>query len=96
MLDACADPTRRSVLMALRAGPLAVGAIAAGIPVTRSAVSQHLKVLTSAGLVQSTADGTRRIYRVDPDGFTELRGWFDQFWDDALSAFADHVEETSK
>jgi DNA-binding transcriptional ArsR family regulator len=93
MLDVCADPTRRAVLLSLRDGPRAVGAIAEGLPVTRSAVSQHLKVLAGAGLVRSTADGTRRLYRIDPDGFGELRSWFDQFWDDALTAFARHAEE---
>ena len=96
MLDVCADPTRRAVLLTLRSGPQAVGSIADGLPVTRSAVSQHLKVLADAGLVRSTADGTRRLYRIDPDGFAELRSWFDQFWDDALGAFAGHAEGDSR
>jgi DNA-binding transcriptional ArsR family regulator len=93
VLDVCADPTRRAVLVSLRAGPRAVGEIANGLPVTRSAVSQHLKVLAEAGLVRSTADGTRRLYRIDLDGFAELRSWFDQFWDDVLDAFSRHAEE---
>lgn len=93
VLDACADPTRRALLLALRDGPQPVGAIADTVPVTRSAVSQHLKVLAEAGLVRCTPDGTRRLYRIDPDGFSSLRRWFDQFWDDALDAFARHVKE---
>ena len=92
-LAACADPTRRAVLLALRGGPRSVGAIADQLPVTRSAVSQHLKVLADAGLVRATPDGTRRLYRIDPDGFAALRAWFDQLWDDVLDAFARHVEE---
>jgi DNA-binding transcriptional ArsR family regulator len=95
-LDACADPTRRAILLSLRAGPQAVGALADPLPVSRSAVSQHLKVLAEAGLVRATAAGTRRLYRIDTDGFGELRAWFDQFWDDALDAFARHVEEDTR
>jgi DNA-binding transcriptional ArsR family regulator len=93
MLDVCSDPTRRAILVALRHEPRCVGDIAAGLPVTRSAVSQHLKILAQAGLVRSTAQGNRRLYRVDPSGLSELRAWFDQFWDDALAAFSDHVDK---
>lgn len=93
MLEVCADPTRRAVLVALRNRPGSVGEIADGLPVTRSAVSQHLKVLAAAGLVRVTAQGNRRLYRIDGGGLSELRSWFDQFWDDALSAFADYTEE---
>ena len=96
LLDVCADPTRRSVLRCLRGGPRAVGEIAAALPVSQSAVSQHLKVLADAGLVRWTADGNRRLYRVDADGLATARSWFDQFWDDALDAFAHHVEHQAK
>jgi DNA-binding transcriptional ArsR family regulator len=88
---ACADPTRRAVLEALRSGPRSVGEIAADFPVTRSAISQHLTVLKEAGLVTARREGTRRVYRIDPDGLSDLRAWFDRFWDDALTAFADHA-----
>lgn len=90
---ACADPTRRAVLASLRDGPRPVGDIAAGLPVTQSAVSQHLRVLREAGLVSVTPQGTRRLYQIDLDGLGELRAWFDRFWDDALTAFAKHAEE---
>lgn len=89
---ALSDPTRRSVLERLHAGPLAVGAIARGLPVSRPAVSQHLKVLKEAGLVADHAEGTRRVYRIDPRGLGQIRGWLDQFWDDALDAFKAEVE----
>lgn len=87
-LTALADPTRRRVFEALRSGPKAVGAIAQGLPVSRPAVSQHLKILKDAGLVQEEAKGTRHIYSIDPAGLGSIRRWLDQFWDDALSAFA--------
>jgi DNA-binding transcriptional ArsR family regulator len=89
---ALADPSRRQVFERLRAGPLSVGAVAKSMPVSRPAVSQHLKVLKNAGLVTDRAQGTRRIYAVDPDGLAVLRAWLDQFWDDALAAFAAEVE----
>lgn len=91
-LAVCADPTRQAVLTALRHGPRSVGEITQGLPVSQSAVSQHLRVLRAAGLVRSEAAGTRRLYSVDLDGLGELRAWFDRFWDDALAAFAHHVE----
>lgn len=91
---ASADPTRRAILTALREGPRPVGEIAAGLPITQSAVSQHLRVLREAGLVSVTPQGTRRLYQIDLDGLGELRAWFDRFWDDALTAFAQHAEET--
>lgn len=93
-LAALADPTRRQVFERLRAGPLAVGAIASGLPVTRPAVSQHLKVLKAAGLVADRAVGTRRVYCVDPDGLAALRRWLDQFWDEALASYAAATEAT--
>jgi DNA-binding transcriptional ArsR family regulator len=91
-LAALADPTRRRVFERLRSGPKPVGEIAAGMPVSRPAVSQHLKVLKEAGLVQEEAEGTRRIYHIDPKGLGALRAWLDQFWDEALEAFRAEVE----
>lgn len=72
-----------------------MGELAEGLPVTRSAVSQHLKVLKAAGLVRDTQQGTRRIYEVDPEGIRMLRAYLDSFWDQALAAFRDAVEEES-
>src|ERR1700677_3801459 len=89
---ALADPTRRLVLERLAEGPRAVGEIAAGLPVSRPAVSQHLKVLKEAGLVSDHPDGARRIYAIDPNGLGALRAWLDQFWDAALTSFAAEVE----
>ena len=86
-LAVLADPTRREVLERLRTGPRAVNAIAAGMPVSRPAVSQHLKVLKDAGLVEERSEGARRIYSVRRQGFAELRAWLDSFWVDALDAF---------
>lgn len=86
-LAALADPTRRQVLERLQAGPQPVGKIAEGLPVTRPAVSQHLKVLKEAGLVADRAEGTRRIYYIDPRGLAALRQWLDQFWGTAMASF---------
>jgi DNA-binding transcriptional ArsR family regulator len=91
-LNALADPTRRAVFERLRRRPSSVGELAAGLPVSRPAVSQHLKALKVAGLVTDRSDGARRIYHVDPDGIGELRRWLDQFWDSALEAFKNEVE----
>lgn len=91
---ALADPTRRLVLERLAAGPRAVGELAAGLPVSRPAVSQHLKVLKEAGLVSDHPDGARRIYQIDPQGLGAMRAWLDQVWDVALTAFAAEVERT--
>jgi DNA-binding transcriptional ArsR family regulator len=74
---ALADPTRRQVFDRLRAGPSAVSALAAGLPVSRPAVSQHLKILREAGLVIDRPDGARRIYRINRDGLAAVRAWFD-------------------
>jgi DNA-binding transcriptional ArsR family regulator len=93
-LAALADPTRRTVFERLASGPRSVGQIAEGLPVSRPAVSQHLKVLKEAGLVSDEADGVRRVYRIDPQGLGPLRAWLDQFWDAALTAFAQEVENT--
>jgi DNA-binding transcriptional ArsR family regulator len=95
-LAALVDPTRRRVLEELRGGPRPVGAIAARLPVSRPAVSQHLKVLKEAGLVREERQGTRRIYEIDPKGLGPLRAWLDQFWDTALDAFRAEVEAEGK
>ena len=97
-LQALGDPTRRSVLEQLREGPRAVGEIAAQLPVSRPAVSQHLRVLKEAGLVTDRQDGTRRLYRVDPDGLAGLREYLDGFWEEALASFkaAAEAEERRK
>jgi DNA-binding transcriptional ArsR family regulator len=92
-LAALADPTRRAVLESLRAGPRAVGEIAADLPVSRPAVSQHLRVLAGARLVTSTRAGTRRLYAVDPDGLVALRAWVEGFWTEALERFKALTEE---
>ncbi len=85
---ALGDGTRRAIVLMLAAGPLSVGDLAAQLPVTRPAVSQHLKVLKDAGLVHARQEGTRRIYSVDPQGLTDIRAYFDSFWDEALERFA--------
>ena len=95
-LTALADPTRRRVFERLHAGPASVGDLAAELPVSRPAVSQHLKALKLAGLVTDKPDGARRVYYIDPDGLGELRRWLDQFWDDALEAFKNEVEKPKK
>ena len=95
-LSALADPTRRLVFERLKSGPQAVGAIARGLPVSRPAVSQHLKILKEAGLVTDRPEGTRRLYFIDPHGLGALRGWLDQFWDQALTAFQSEVERPAK
>jgi DNA-binding transcriptional ArsR family regulator len=94
-LAALADPTRRKVFERLKSGAKPVGAIARGLPVSRPAVSQHLKVLKEAGLVADRPEGNRRVYHVDPDGLGALRGWLDQFWDAALAAFQAEVEASA-
>lgn len=91
-LAALADPTRRAVFERLRGGPKGVGEIAAALPVSRPAVSQHLKVLKAAGLVADEARGTARIYRIHAEGLRELRDWLDGFWDEALTNFKAHAE----
>jgi DNA-binding transcriptional ArsR family regulator len=93
---ALADPSRRRVFERLRAGPLSVGAVAKGMPVSRPAVSQHLKVLKDAGLVTDHAEGTRRVYSIDPQGLAAVRSWLDQFWDDALAVFQAEAERKLK
>jgi DNA-binding transcriptional ArsR family regulator len=95
-LAVLADPTRRKVFERLRQGPRAVNAIAAGMPVSRPAVSQHLKVLKSAGLVEERTEGVRRIYSLRREGLMELREWLDGFWDEALEAFRLEAERSHK
>ena len=89
---ALADPTRRAVFERLAAGGKSVGDLARGMPVSRPAVSQHLKVLKEAGLVTDEAEGTRRVYHIDPNGLGALRAWLDQFWGLALDAFKAEAE----
>ena len=91
-MDALGDPTRRAIFERLRQGALAVGEIADELPVSRPAVSQHLRVLKEAGLVRERRNGTRRLYRVDPDALGELRDYFDDFWSQALASFKAEAE----
>jgi DNA-binding transcriptional ArsR family regulator len=91
-LAALGDPTRRSVFERLARRPHSVGELARGLPVSRPAVSQHLKILKAAGLVADRAEGTRRVYHVDPAGLAAIRIWLDQFWSEALDAFQREVE----
>lgn len=93
---ALADPTRRQVFERLGAGPRSVGELAEGLPVSRPAVSQHLKVLKDAGLVSDRAEGARRVYQIDPQGLGRMRAWLDQFWDAALAAFAAEAEMSAR
>jgi len=93
ILGALADPTRREIFERVAARPRAVGEIADELPVSRPAVSQHLKVLSEAGLVTARADGTRRIYALDPQGLAGLRDYLDGFWSRSLAAFARSGEE---
>ena len=95
-LTVLADPTRRKVFERLRAGPRAVNVLAAGLPVSRPAVSQHLKVLKEAGLVEERSAGVRRIYSIRREGLAELRDWLDSFWGDALEAFRIEAEKSHK
>ena len=90
---ALAEPMRVAIVERLAERPMAVGELAAGLPVSRPAVSQHLKVLKEARLVRDQAEGTRRIYSLDPAGLGPLRAWLDRFWDSALAAYAEAVEK---
>jgi DNA-binding transcriptional ArsR family regulator len=92
-LAALADPTRRQLIERLRSGPRAVGDLARGVPVSRPAVSQHLAVLKAAGLVRDVADGTRRVYEIDPKGLSAVRAWLDDMWGDALGQFSAELEK---
>jgi DNA-binding transcriptional ArsR family regulator len=94
LFAALADPTRRQIFERLRDGEMAVGEIARELPVSRPAVSQHLKVLKQAGLVADRPSGTRRVYHIDPHGLGALRAWLDQFWELALTAYVAEVEQS--
>ncbi len=91
VLEVLGDPTRRSIVERLRDRPLPVGELAAGLPVSRPAVSQHLRVLHEAGLVTYRSAGNRNVYRLRPEGVGPLRDWLDDFWRAPLEAFRDHV-----
>jgi DNA-binding transcriptional ArsR family regulator len=92
-MNALGDPTRRAIFELLADGPRPVGEIARELPVSRPAVSQHLKVLKEVGLVMDRQDGTRRLYQLDPDGVSALRAYFDRFWGRALTGFKHAVEQ---
>ena len=96
VLVALGDPTRRLVFERVARRPQSVGELAAALPVSRPAVSQHLKVLKEAGLVSDRAAGNRRIYRMDPGGLQDLRAYLDHFWDQALAAFKTAVEQPTE
>ncbi|WP_106744717.1 ArsR/SmtB family transcription factor [Yoonia maritima] len=95
-ITALADPTRRVIIDRLRSGPLPVGAIADGMDISRPAVSQHLRVLSDAGLLTVTPSGNRRLYAIAPDGIDELRKYLDNLWDDAFAAFARAAHDQAK
>jgi DNA-binding transcriptional ArsR family regulator len=95
-MNALGDPTRRAIFERLADGPIAVGELAKDLPVSRPAVSQHLKVLKDAGLVTDTQAGNRRLYRLDPNGIATLRAYLDQFWNQALAAFKEAAERTDE
>jgi DNA-binding transcriptional ArsR family regulator len=92
-LNALADPTRRQLIERLKSGPRAVGDLARGVPVSRPAVSQHLAVLKAAGLVRYVADGTRRVYEIDPKGLGAVRAWLDDMWGNALERFSTELDK---
>jgi DNA-binding transcriptional ArsR family regulator len=92
VLDALGDPTRRAVFERVLRGPVAVGTIASGLPVSRPAVSQHLGVLKRAGLVVDRPSGRHRVYEVVPDAIAQVRDYFDAFWDQALASFREATE----
>ncbi len=96
MLDALGDPTRRLVFERLAGGARAVGELAASLPVSRPAVSQHLRVLKESGLVVDRAEGTRRLYQVNPAALGALRAYLDRFWDRALGAFQEAAEREAR
>ena len=95
-LDALGDATRRAILDRLRNGPLPVGKLAEGLPVSRPAISQHLRVLEQAMLVTHRAAGTRNLYEIDSTGIESLREYLDSFWTQALSAYKKRIEETAE
>ncbi len=95
-LSALGDPTRRAIFELLADGPRSVGELARELPVSRPAVSQHLKVLKDAGLVSDRQDGNRRLYQLNPEGIGALRAYLDQFWDKALAAFKSAAEQNER
>jgi DNA-binding transcriptional ArsR family regulator len=95
VLEALAEPTRRGLVERLSTGSASVAELAADLPISRPAVSQHLKVLLDAGLVDFDERGTRNVYRLEPDGLAPLRTWLDRFWQDALGAFETHAHAVS-
>jgi DNA-binding transcriptional ArsR family regulator len=95
-LDALGDTTRRAILDRLLDGPLPVGELADEFPISRPAISQHLKILKDANLVVDRAAGTQRLYEINPDGFESLREYFDRFWSYALHAFKRKAEEHAR
>jgi DNA-binding transcriptional ArsR family regulator len=94
--DALGDRTRRAIFEMVGARAASVAELASALPVSRPAVSQHLKILLEAGLVASQTRGTRHIYRVDPRGVAEMRGYLEKFWGEALQAFAHHIENSEE
>jgi DNA-binding transcriptional ArsR family regulator len=96
VLTALADPTRRAIFERLARSPSAVGELARELPVSRPAVSQHLKVLKSAGLVSDSRAGTRRVYSIDTAGVAAIRAYFDQFWRDSLDRFRAAASQPTK
>ena len=95
-MNALGDPTRRTIFERLAVRPMAVGELAGELPVSRPAVSQHLRVLRDAGLVRDRAEGTRHVYSVDPDGVAAVRSYFDRFWDQALADFKAAAERRER
>ncbi|HWT11938.1 MAG TPA: metalloregulator ArsR/SmtB family transcription factor [Allosphingosinicella sp.] len=93
---ALAEPMRRAIVEQLARRPMAVGELAERLPVTRPAVSQHLKILKEAALVRDQASGTRRIYSIDPAGLGQIRAWLDRFWDESLAAYAAAAQREEK
>ncbi len=96
VFDALGSPVRRKIVRLLSTGPKPVGAIAKGLPVTRPAVSKHLKLLERAQLVVHESHGTRNVFRLSPQGFQAARHWLDEFWDDALARYADVAERAHR
>ncbi len=96
VLDALGDPSRRAILLALKPGPRSVAELAAELPVTRPAVSQHLKVLLAAGLVSFERQGTRNLYRLDHHGIAPVRAWVDELWGEALQRYAARAAEMAR
>jgi DNA-binding transcriptional ArsR family regulator len=96
VVSALADPTRRDIFERLAMAPQSVGALALNLPISRPAVSQHLRVLKEAGLVSDHAEGTKRVYHIDPAGLGALRQWLDRFWERSLAAFQVEADKDQK